>query len=43
MIELTQDEDKLRFIINLTTTRSSGLKLSARLLDLAIITESEAE
>jgi hypothetical protein len=43
MIELIQDKDKLRFIINLTTTGSSDLKLSARLLDLAIITESETE
>ncbi|MEJ2622214.1 MAG: YfiR family protein [Candidatus Thiodiazotropha sp.] len=43
MIELTQDKDKLRFSINLTTTRSSGLELSARLLDLAIITGSEDE
>ena len=43
MIELTQDRDKLRFIINLNATRPSGLKLSARLLDLAIIIDDEAQ
>jgi hypothetical protein len=43
MIELIQEKEKMRFIINLTTTRSSGLSLSARLLDLAIVLESEAE
>ncbi len=43
MIELTQDRDKLRFIINLNATGSSGLKLSAQLLDLAIIIDDEAQ
>jgi hypothetical protein len=43
MIELTQDRDKLRFIINLNSTRSSGLKLSARLLDLATVIDTEAQ
>ncbi|MCG7921380.1 MAG: YfiR family protein [Candidatus Thiodiazotropha lotti] len=43
MIELTQDWDKLRFIINLNTTRSAGLRLSSRLLDLATIIDDEAK
>ncbi|MBV2089860.1 MAG: YfiR family protein [Candidatus Thiodiazotropha sp. (ex Ctena orbiculata)] len=43
MIELTQDLEKLRFIINLNTTRSSGLRLSSQLLDLAIIIDDEAQ
>ncbi|MCG8042522.1 MAG: YfiR family protein [Candidatus Thiodiazotropha taylori] len=43
MIELTQDQEKLRFIINLNTTRSSGLRLSSQLLDLAIIIDNEAQ
>ncbi|MCG7896948.1 MAG: YfiR family protein [Candidatus Thiodiazotropha weberae] len=43
MIELTQDRDKLRFIINLNNTQSSGLRLSSRLLDLATIINDEAE
>ncbi|MEW8499960.1 MAG: YfiR family protein [Candidatus Thiodiazotropha taylori] len=43
MIELTQDQEKLRFIINLNTTRSSGLRLSSQLLDLAIIIDNEVQ
>jgi hypothetical protein len=43
MIELKQDKDKIRFIINLRTARDAGLELSARLLNLATVVEGGKE
>ena len=42
MIELQSYKDKVRFSINLATTRAAGLEISARLLNLATIVEETA-
>ena len=41
MVELKRDKDKIRFIINLHVARKAGLKLSARLLNLATVVGDE--
>ncbi len=40
IIQLYQDGDRIRFIINNDTARRAGLKLSSRLLDLADVIDS---
>jgi hypothetical protein len=38
-IELFEEDNRLRFMVNLPATRGSGLNLSSRLLKLAVIVE----
>jgi hypothetical protein len=41
MIELYEDNGRMRFAINIDTLQKSGVKLSSRLLDLARIVKNE--
>ena len=41
MIELYREKERTRFIINLGVTRESGLKISSRLLNLAVVINNE--
>ena len=41
-IQLFRDKDRIRFRINRDAARDRGLTLSARLLDLAVIVDTEA-